>query len=71
MRQIVAHNPEAAPAITRWRIELRYSWRLVAQAVSYNIGAPWTPPWNQIGGIAACMAAAEKAQSDAMEPPWN
>lgn len=71
MRQMVAHDPDAAPAITTWRIEKRYSWRMVAQAVHDAIGAPWSPPWNQLGGIAACRAAAEKAGANPMEPPWN
>jgi len=71
MRQIVAHDPNAATAIKHWRIDMRYSWRMVAQALSNTMGAPWSPPWNQIGGIAACRAAAEKADSNPMEPPWN
>jgi hypothetical protein len=71
MRQMVAHDPEAAPAITKWRIEWRYSWRMVAQAFNDTFGSPWSPPWNQLGGIAACRAAAEKVGADMMEPPWN
>ncbi|MCJ7527472.1 MAG: hypothetical protein MUO37_05080 [Methyloceanibacter sp.] len=71
MQQMVTHDSRIAPAITKWRIEWRYSWRMVAQALNDTFGSPWSPPWNQLGGIAACRAAAEKAGADMMEPPWN
>lgn len=70
---IVQMEPDLVKIVTEWRVEARYSWRMIAQRVSDRMGGhvPWTPPWNQMAGMAACTVAAAAAQADPNEAPWN
>lgn len=71
MRKVATEAPEVLQWVRELRLQKRYSWRMIAQAVSDRHGAPWMPPWNQVGGMAVCKAAAEATGDDFMEPPWN
>jgi len=53
------------------RVEKRCSWRAVAE-VCHNLGwGKWSPPSNQILGMALCWRAAQLLGEDCGEEPWN
>jgi hypothetical protein len=60
------------------RIEERKSWRAVSRSVheevqrARKLTSPlWEPVSNQLMGMTLCKVAAEVADQDYMEPPWN
>jgi hypothetical protein len=71
MALVVRTEPAVAAWVADLRLQKRYSWRMVAQAMHDTHGAPWQPEWNELGGMALCRAVAEKQEQDFMEPPWN
>ena len=53
------------------RVEKKCSWRAVAE-VCHNLGwGKWSPPSNQIMGMALCERAAQLLGEDYGEEPWN
>ena len=53
------------------RVEENCSWRAVAEAC-YNVGwGKWSPPSNQIMGMALCQRAAQLLGQDYEKEPWN
>jgi len=53
------------------RVEEKCSWRAVAE-VCYNLGwGKWSPPSNQIVGMALCWRAAQLLGEDYEREPWN
>ena len=62
---------EQAKVVRKLRVEKGFSWRAVAQAC-YNLGwGKWSPPSNQIMGMAICERAAQLLNENYMKPPWN
>jgi hypothetical protein len=69
----------AARAMTRgraveirvWRVNLECSWRKIAELAHAGWGAKWSPPSNQLAGLALCRRAAALLGEDALAPPWN
>lgn len=62
---------EQARIVRKFRVEENFSWRAVAQA-AYNLGwGEWSPPSNQIMGMAICERAAQLLNENYREPPWN
>jgi hypothetical protein len=64
---------DEAKLIKKWRIEEKYSWRMVAQN-AYHAGidnSDWEPPDNQIVGRELCDKAAKILGEDVNEHPWN
>ena len=64
---------EQAYQIKAWRCMNGYIWRMVAQE-AYSAGfcgADWSPPSNQIMGMALCEKAAAFFGEDYMVEPWN
>lgn len=62
---------EQAKVVRKLRVEKGFSWRALAQAC-YDLGwGKWSPPSNQIMGMAICERAAQLLNENYMEPPWN
>jgi hypothetical protein len=60
-----------AKIIRKLRVKKRYTWRAIAQAC-FNFGwGKWSPPSNQLMGMALCEKAAKFFNENYMEPPWN
>lgn len=60
-----------AKAVRKLRVEMGFSWRAVAEAC-YKLGwGKWSPPSNQIMGMALCERAALIHGENYMEAPWN
>lgn len=60
-----------ANVVRTLRVEKGFGWRAVAQAC-YNLGwGKWSPPSNQIMGMAICEQAAQLLNENYMVPPWN
>ena len=64
---------ERAVRIREVRIDEEGTWRYVAETIHKEWGADaeWTPPSNQLAGMALCQAAAEVFGEDSNEEPWN
>ncbi len=53
------------------RVEKGCSWRAIAE-VCHNLGwGKWSPPSNQIMGMALCERAAQLLGEDYRKEPWN
>ncbi|MBA7698480.1 hypothetical protein ES703_107157 [subsurface metagenome] len=53
------------------RVEEKCSWRAVAERC-HNLGwGKWSPPSNQIMGMALCERAAQLLGEDYEKEPWN
>jgi len=62
---------EQAKVVRMLRVDKGYSWRAVAEAC-YELGwGKWSPPSNQILGMAVCQRAAELLGEDYEKEPWN
>ncbi|MBA7553571.1 hypothetical protein ES705_46164 [subsurface metagenome] len=62
---------EQAKVVRRLRVDKGYSWRAVAEAC-YELGwGKWSPPSNQIMGMALCERAAQLLGENYEEIPWN
>ena len=62
---------EQAKIARKLRVEMGFSWRAVAEAC-YKLGwGKWSPPSNQIMGMALCERAAELFGEDYRKEPWN
>jgi len=62
---------EQAEVVRRLRVEEGYSWRAIAHAC-YDLGwGHWSPPSNQIVGMAICERAAEFFGENYRQEPWN
>ncbi|MBU0846725.1 hypothetical protein KKH23_06000 [Patescibacteria group bacterium] len=60
-----------AKAVRVLRVDKGYSWRAVAEAC-YELGwGKWSPPSNQIMGMALCERAAQLLGEDYEKEPWN
>ena len=60
-----------AKIVRMLRIDQNLSWRAIAQ-VCYNFGwGKWSPPSNQILGMALCWRAAQLLGEDYEKEPWN
>jgi len=60
-----------AQAVRKLRVEHSFSWRAIAEAC-YKLGwGKWSPPSNQIMGMAICERAAEFFGEDYDKEPWN
>lgn len=64
-------TPERAAEVRKLRCEKRHSWRALAGACHENWGGSWSPPTNQLMGMALCEVAAEILKEDNHELPWN
>lgn len=64
-------EPWQARIVRVLRVEKNCSWRAVAE-VYHKLGwGKWSPPSNQIMGIALCERAARLLGENYEEPPWN
>ncbi|MBW2649234.1 MAG: hypothetical protein JRC53_05390 [Deltaproteobacteria bacterium] len=62
---------EQAEVVRKLRVEEGYSWRAIAHAC-YDLGwGHWSPPSNQIVGMAICERAAQFFGEDYKKEPWN
>lgn len=62
---------EQAKAVRKLRVERGFSWRAVAETC-YKLGwGKWSPPSNQIMGMALTERAAQFFGENYMEAPWN
>ena len=66
-----AMTRERAVEIRVWRVNLKCSWRKVAELAHAGWGAKWSPPSHQLAGLALCCRAAALLGEDALAPPWN
>lgn len=66
-------TPARARRIRQLRVDQGYSWRAVAAECFEEWGddAKWSPPSNQIAGMALCRHAALVNGEHEREPPWN
>lgn len=66
---------ERAEEIRRLRVDEEYTWRMIAEACykAWQLTPDhWSPPSNQIAGMALCQAAAEFFLGEHyMREPWN
>lgn len=62
---------ERAEQIRVWRVVLKCSWRKIAELAFPGWGQRWSPPWNQLAGLALCRRAAVVLGEDGLRPPWN
>jgi len=62
---------EQAAYVRRLRCVEDYSWRAVADTCHLEWGGEWTPPDNQLMGMALCERAASFTGEDYMKEPWN
>ena len=62
-----------ARAVRRWRVDESCSWRAVAFKTheAWGDDAAWTPPDNQLAGMALCEAAAKLHGENHEKLPWN
>jgi hypothetical protein len=65
-------TPEQAILIRCWRVELRWTWRMIARNI-HCLGwfREFSPPSNQLVGMAVCLRAATKFGEDYMRGVWN
>jgi len=62
---------EQAKVVRMLRVDKGYSWRAVAEAC-YELGwGKWSPPSNQIMGMALCERAARLLGEAYEKEPWN
>jgi len=62
---------EQAEVVRKLRVQEGYSWRAIAHAC-YDLGwGHWSPPSNQIVGMAICERAAEFFGENYKQEPWN
>lgn len=56
-----------------WRVNNRMTWRRVARSAWFEVwfDQGWSPPSNQIMGMALCQRAARYFQENYREEPWN
>lgn len=67
-------TPERAARVRELRCgDVAHSWRAVAEVVHEEWGddATWSPPSNQLAGMALCARAAELLGEDGRAEPWN
>ncbi len=66
-------TPERAAFVRRLRVGEDYSWRAVADRCheEWDARDGWSPPSNQLMGMALCEAAALAHGEDYWEAPWN
>jgi hypothetical protein len=62
---------EKAEYVRKIRCDEGYTWRAVAQACYDEWKGDWSPPSNQIMGMALCEIAAGFFGEKYMEEPWN
>lgn len=60
-----------AKIVRKMRVEMNYSWRAVAQACCNFGWGKWSPPSNQLMGMALCEKAAEFFNENYTKAPWN
>lgn len=64
-------EPWQARIVRVLRVEENCSWRAIAE-VCHKLGwGKWSPPSNQIMGMALAERAAQLLGENYMEPPWN
>ena len=75
---MVDQLPGLAERVRKARVNDGVSWRGVAQEIYDLVSTtidpaliPWSPPSNQLMGMALCEAAAKKLGEDYMKEPWN
>jgi len=67
-------TPERAARVKELRCgNIEHSWRAVAEVAhgEWGADATWSPPSNQLAGMALCARAAELLGEDARAEPWN
>lgn len=64
-------TPELAAKIRELRVDEGYSWRAVAQSIYDLTGGGWSPPSNQLMGMALCEHAAAHFGEHYRSEPWN
>lgn len=62
---------ERAQEVREFRCQKKHSWRALAGACHEQWGGSWSPPTNQLMGMALCEVAAELLNEDCHELPWN
>lgn len=69
-------TPALAARIRQLRCEEGYTWRAIALDVYHELDTKgevpnWSPPSNQLAGMALCKIAADLLGEDANKDPWN
>ena len=70
LQQRLTMTLERAEFVRRLRCEHNYSWRALARACWTEWNGDWTPPNNQIMGMALCERAAELFFEDYRQGEW-
>ena len=78
MAEAIVTRLEMGAFVRAQRIDERKSWRAVSRAVHDEMlrrqklsGPLWQPVSNQLMGMTLCKVAAEVADQDYMQAPWN
>lgn len=66
-----AMTVENAYAVRDSRVAKGRTWRGVAEDMYQRFGGIWTPPTNQLAGMALCEIAAAVLGENHREEPWN
>lgn len=71
-KQVADMTRKEAREVRRVRVDEGYSWRAVARHF-HDLGdfGEFSPPSNQLAGMALCERAAKHFGEDYMSPPWN
>jgi hypothetical protein len=64
-------TPDRCALVRRLRCEDGYTWRAVAEECHEAWRASWSPPSNQLWGMALCALAAEHFGESPGDEPWN
>lgn len=64
-------DESVARAVRGLRCDEGYSWRAVASEMHARLGGGWSPPSNQLMGMALCERAAALLGEDPGAAPWN
>lgn len=66
-------SPERARQIRHWRVSDNRTWRGVARRahLAWGMDAKWSPPSNQLAGMALCETAALMLGEAPDAAPWN
>jgi hypothetical protein len=69
--QLITDTPARAAEVRRLRVDDGCSWRAVAHECFDSWQGTWSPPSNQLMGMALCEVAARVHDEEYMREPWN